>query len=155
MPINESTRRPSRERYPLAFDLEGIPRDNQLRDRLVADMRGDDRPEQEIYPMDVPKTNNIFAGDANALVQALASLNPAAKQALTKALLADAANQGGKEFDLSKPPVEPYVFREFPKAMYSPDGKKCVAVNSPDEQASYEKRKYTIKPPAKKDDVAA
>jgi len=35
MPVNESTRRAPRDRWPLAFDLEGIPRDTETRRQLL------------------------------------------------------------------------------------------------------------------------
>lgn len=143
MSIRE-TRRQSRARWPLQFDLEGVPRDNATRELMLRDLRADNNP--EINQMNVPQVKNTFAGEDGG--ELLDALSPAQKQKLLKALLADAP--GGQEFDLSKPPVEPYRFKEFPKCMYAPDG-KSVVVHSDEQEKELLKRKFTTKPVKKHD----
>lgn len=121
MSIRETRRNP-RDRWPLQFDLEGVPRDTATREARLRELRGENNLENF---MNVPKVQNQFASDNEPLI---ASLTPAQKQQLLKELLA--SNQGGQEFDLSKPPVAPYRFQEFPKAVWTPDGKKQVLAHS-------------------------
>jgi hypothetical protein len=140
--IRETHRNP-RDRWPLEFDLGGVPRDAQTRERLLEELRGEPDPE---IPMDVPQVKNSFASDF------LATLTPAQKQSLQKALLAE-STAGGKEFDLSKPPVDPYQYHEYPKCMYSPDGKVIVNARDREHEQDLLKKKYTAKPPkAKKEE---
>lgn len=146
MSIRDSRQTPLRDRWPLEFDLEGIPRDTQTRERLLADLR-QEHQNPEIYPMNVPQVKNSFATDNDPL---LSSLTAAQKQTLLKALLAD--NPGGQEFDLSKPPVAPYRYQEYPKCMYSADGKQVVNARDAEHEKELAKRKFSAKPPAKKQD---
>ena len=154
MPINESKGRRERERWPLAFDLEGIPRDTRTRQQLLEEIREPNPQFLENEPMDVPRVKNTFAGENDPL---LAALSPEQKQTLLRALLADANNTAGKSFDLSKPPVEPYVFREFPKCMYSRDGKQIINARDAEHEKELAKKGFLTKPPVKKqeDETAA
>jgi hypothetical protein len=54
-----------------------------------------------------------------------------------RAILAqhDAQNRGGiKEFDLNKPPKEPYTFQEFPKLVYDHTARKHQTVRNAHEE---------------------
>ena len=152
MPLNEANPETERDRWPLQFDLEGIPRQTKYRKRLLDELRaGPTLEELENHAMNVPQVKNVFAGEAESLVD---GLTPAIKEQLLKALLDDQKkNVGGVEFDLSKPPVAPYAFREYPKAMYSHDGKRVVNARDRAHEAELVKQKFSAKPQlAKKDD---
>lgn len=75
MPINESSRVP-RERWPLQFDLEGVPRDNAERERLLQSHQNPLLPEVETG---MPVTNN-FAASYNAGETVIDINNPPQKR---------------------------------------------------------------------------
>lgn len=112
MPLNESRRKPRREKWPLEFDLEGVPRDGAVRKQLLETLKGN--------PMAEPR--NSFLSDK--LTDKI-GLTPQQKQALFEELLQE--NKGGKELDLSKP-VTPHYRRsdpknDFPQLAYHKDGR--------------------------------
>jgi hypothetical protein len=113
MPLNESTGKKRREKWPLAFDLEGVPRDNTLRRQLVENLKGN--------PNMAEPRNSFLSDKLSDQLQ----LTPAQKARLVDELLKD--NQGGKEIDLSKP-VTPHYRRndpvnDFPQMAYHKDGR--------------------------------
>jgi hypothetical protein len=146
MSIREAHRNP-RDRWPLQFDLEGLPRDAATREARLRELRGENDLE---IPMNVPQVKNNFASDNEPL---LASLTAAQKQQLLKELLA--SNQGGQEFDLSKPPVAPYRFQEFPKALWTPDGKKQVNAHSKEHEEQLVAAGHSVTAPVKQEVEAA
>jgi len=100
--------------------------------------------------MNIPQVKNQFASDTDPL---LSALSPSQRKMLLDALMADAnKNVGGQEFDLSKPPVEPYRYREYPKCMYSRDGKQTINVRDEEHEKQLSKQGFQTKPPAKKSD---
>jgi len=142
MSIRDS-HRSLRDRWPLQFDLEGVPRDAKLREQMLEDLRSNS-PDLETR-MNVPVVKNTFATD---LSDVLKSLTPAQKMELTKALLAEP--QGGQEFDLSKPPVAPYRYQEYPKCMYSADGRQSVVARDEEHEKELLKKKFSPRPHVKK-----
>ena len=42
------------------------------------------------------------------------------------------------EFDLNKPPVEPYVYQPFPKTVYHPDGRNRIVRDEPEMEMAME-----------------
>ena len=42
------------------------------------------------------------------------------------------------EFDLNKPPVEPYVYQPFPKTVYHPDGRNRIVRDEPEMEMALE-----------------
>jgi hypothetical protein len=143
MSIRETSRN-LRDRWPLQFDLEGLPRDTATREARLRELRGQN--DLEINPMNIPQVKNQFASDNDSLLDAL---TPAQKQKLLKELLA--SNQGGQEFDLSKPPVAPYRFQEFPKAVWTPDGKKQVLARSKEHEEQLVAAGHSVKPPVQEE----
>jgi hypothetical protein len=119
MPLHESyTSRDRRDRWPLQFDLEGVPRETAERERLLNHQRMEG---------EMGKTSpvaNSFAVDYQA---------------------------GNNVIDINHPPRMPYVFQEYPKMMYAPNG-KSVVVNGEAEEKRYAKMNYALQPPAKKAD---
>lgn len=74
MPLNEASRKPSRERWPLAFDLEGVPNDSGQRQKLLLDLKEEtmppvqnnfavDKPVQEITDINNPPHKNYNPHD--------------------------------------------------------------------------------------------
>lgn len=108
MPLNESTGKKRREKWPLEFDLEGVPRDNLLRAQLVNNLKGTNMAEPR----------NSFLSDK--LSENL-GLTPRQKARLMDELLKE--NVGGKEIDLSKPVTPHYRHQEFPQMGYHKDGR--------------------------------
>jgi hypothetical protein len=108
MPLNESRRKPRREKWPLEFDLEGVPRDGTIRKQLLETLKGN--------PMAEPR--NSFLSDK---LSDNLGLTPAQKARLMDELLKE--NQGGREIDLSKPVLPRYQRQEFPQMAYHKDGR--------------------------------
>jgi hypothetical protein len=120
MPIHESSRRAKRDRWPMAFDLEGVPQDNAERARLLAQQQMleaiPNSTEQE-DSMKVTPTANFFATD-NAPPATIT--------------------------DMSRPIINRVPFQEFPKALYAKNGTSIV-VKTKDEQDKKLKAGYTLK----------
>jgi hypothetical protein len=138
MSIRES-RSSRRERWPLAFDLEGVPRDNKLRQQLLQDRFN---ISQEEIPMSVPNVKNSFAVDKTAGIMGL--LTPEQKATLLDQLLKDVPQ--GREIDLSKPVTPPYRYQEFPKLVYHHEAGQVLEVHDEREQKAAEKKGFQCKP---------
>jgi hypothetical protein len=122
MPVHESSRRAKRDRWPLAFDLEGVPQETAERQRLLTQKQmleaiPELTPEEE-DPMNVPKVENLFATDG-----------PAQPATIT---------------DMSRPIVIRVPFQEFPKVLYAKNG-SSILVKSKEEQDKKLKAGYTLK----------
>lgn len=120
MPIHESSRRAKRDRWPLAFELEGVPQDNAERARLLAQkqmLEAIPNPTREEDSMKVTPTQNFFATDTAPVATIT---------------------------DMSRPIINRVPFLEFPKAMYAKNGTSIV-VGSKEEQDKKLKAGYTLK----------
>jgi hypothetical protein len=110
MPVNEARRKPHRERYPLEFDLEGVPRDQATREQLLQSIKANQEP--------LTMTQNSFISDKS--VSLVSGLTEVQKTALLNELLKTAPV--GREIDLSKPVIVPYNARDprnqFPQLVY-------------------------------------
>jgi hypothetical protein len=126
LPLNEANPRSRRARYPLAFDLEGVPRDNAERDRLLLAER--EQLTEEQNPVNVPLVKNTFT--------------------------VDQPQQPETVVDINNPPHRNYNPRdpknEFPKMLYPPTEGKPVVVQSKEQEAEFLKKKFTHKPLVKK-----
>jgi hypothetical protein len=107
MSIHESSRK-LRDRWPLEFDLEGIPRDTVERERLVQQKQELENPqpipEEEDFSAMAPK--NQFAVDYQ---------------------------QANNVVDINNPPKQRYAYVEYPKMLYK-EGAKPITVNSAEEE---------------------
>lgn len=120
MPIYESSRK-RRERWPLAFDLEGVPRDSSERERLLVEQKllepnsnfNKEPLMQGTYPV-----QNYFAVDAP-----------------TETVV-----------DINNPPAKRYVHQEFPKMVYHHDSGHVLTVNDEKELKAAVKRGFKLKP---------
>lgn len=109
MPLNESSRKPRRERHPVEFDLIGVPRSGCDREILM----------QQIQETVMNQPVNSFAVDKPVPVQAaMQNLTPEQQKMLKNLLDSFISGGQGREFDLSKPPVEPYRYSAFPMMVY-------------------------------------
>jgi hypothetical protein len=64
MPLNESTSKTRRERWPLSFDLEGVPRDTATRKALLEQQRQNNEDPMSPAPSRVtPSIQNHFSVD--------------------------------------------------------------------------------------------
>lgn len=122
MPINESKRK-TRERWPLAFDLEGEPRDTATRQKRLELERALETEETET--MKGPNlVTNSFAVDYSA---------------------------GPVVTDLNNPPHKNTPYQPYPRMMYPPNwpAAKPVKVEGKEQEDLYLKKKFTLKPPVK------
>lgn len=118
MPVHESSRRAKRDRWPMAFDLEGVPQDNAERARLVAQkqmLEAITDPIQQEDPMNTPQVENFFATDTTPTIT-----------------------------DMSRPIVIRVPFQEFPKTLYAKNG-TSISVKTKEEQDKKLKSGYTLK----------
>ncbi len=130
MSLNESRRTRRRERWPLEFDLEGIPQDTKHRRRLVEMKRRESEEEKE-----TEMSNNSFAVD---------KLSAADREALLTALMRE--RPAGREIDLSKPVVGRYVHQEYDKMLYHHGSGHVLVVRDAREEAAAAKRGYVTEP---------
>lgn len=133
MPLNEAKRKAQRARWPLEFDLEGIPQDTKHRKHLLEIKRSEARTLQQAK--ETFMSQNSFAVDF---------LTPQQKQQLLDSLLRETA--GGEEIDLSKPKVARYRFAEFPKMVYHHDSGHSLKVKDAAQESAAAKRGYQTKP---------
>lgn len=127
MPLNESNRK-SRDRWPLAFDLAGVPQDTALRERLLEQHKDEERQiqsEVEDHPMnEIKQVQNSFAVDYQA---------------------------GNNVVDINNPPQKRYVHQEFPKLMYDHDGGRVLQVKDEREMKAALKKGFQVKPDPNRD----
>jgi hypothetical protein len=130
LPIRESGGRAAREKWPVSFDLEGVPRDRELRELKLKEIRGED-------PM----------SKAGAGIQLTAQQAEALRETLKQF---DEQNVRDENvFDPNKPPKEQYRHKEFPKMLYGQEGKlkgHVLTVNSAEEEEAATEKGYTSEP---------
>lgn len=126
MPLNESTRK-TRERWPLSFDLEGIPRDTALRRRLIEEQQPTET-EESMNSANVPLVQNTFAVDYQA---------------------------GNNVVDINNPPTKRYAHQEFPKLVYHHESGHVLRIEAgPDAEKQLklaQKKGYDTKPAPDRD----
>jgi hypothetical protein len=146
MSLNESKRKPRRERWPLEFDLAGIPRDTKIRQALL-----DERLSKE--QQDLHKVLEGITVNQNQPVNSFLS----DKLTMDKAILLDQIlesyqNGGvGRDIDLSKPPVVPYKFNPFPAMVYNHETGAVLQVIDERQLKAAVKRGYQTKPSKDRD----
>ena len=125
MPLNESNRK-SRDRWPLAFDLEGVPRETAERERLLEQHRQLSKPESEFEePMNETRVvPNTFAVDYQA---------------------------GNTVVDINNPPQKRYVHQEFPKMLYDHESGRVLQVKDEKEMKAALKKGFQVKPAPDRD----
>lgn len=123
MPLNESSRK-VRARWPLAFDLEGVPQDTQERTRLLNLLRRENSPEtfeEEEFDM---RPVNQFAVDAPQI---------------------------GTVSDVNDPKTPRYgtkqnPYREYPKMMYDHESGRVLEVKDSAQEAATVRRGFQTQP---------
>lgn len=134
MPLNESTAKPRRARWPLEFDIEGIPRDTATRAK-------------ELEKRKLSMSRNSFLTDKNE-ADPLAGFTAEQKAALLDSLLKTAPV--GKEIDLSKPIIRPYNPRDpknaFPRMVYHHDSGHTLTVANEKQLNAAKKHGYKLEP---------
>jgi hypothetical protein len=126
VPIHEANHPKSRDRFPLAFDLEGVPRETADRERLLASQieeRSLNSAPAEGEPFMTPVTNS-FAVDYAA---------------------------GNSVIDINNPPRKPYnphdPKNEFPKMLYNHEtGKVLTVASTKEEQVAIKKHGFKREP---------
>lgn len=124
MPLNESKRK-TRERWPLAFDLEGIPRDTATRTQLLQSRQILEALEQE---QSMPPVKNSFATD------------------FQQENVVDINDPRVPQYGTVKNP-----FREFPKMVYHHETGHVLTVLNPQQYAAAERRGFEDKPSLHRD----
>jgi hypothetical protein len=126
MPINEANRKVRRERWPLEFDIEGVPRDTATRKQLL-EQKQQVQQSQNLdllseEPMSAQTVRNSFAVDKPAV----------------------------EITDINNPPRRPYnpqdPKNEFPKMLYHHESGRVLAVQNEKEQKAAHKRGFELKP---------
>jgi len=120
MPLNESTRKAPRERWPLAFDLEGVPRDTETRKQLLESQNLAIESEESMSP--VTPTRNSFTVDKPTVE------------------ITDINNPPRKNYN----PHDPA--NEFPKMLYHHETGRVLNVANEKEQKAALKRGFTLQP---------
>jgi hypothetical protein len=122
VPLNEASRKPKRERWPLAFDIEGIPRDTATRQQLLDQQHIlESVPEESMSP--VTPVRNSFTVD----------------QPVTQPVT-----------DINNPPHKLYnphaPENEFPKMLYHHESGRVLKVSDAREQKAALKHGFVLKP---------
>lgn len=123
MPLNEASRKAPRERWPLEFDLTGVPRDTRTRKQLLEQKQIlEQTPEEPMSP--VHTVRNSFT--------------------------VDQPQQGAAITDINNPPQTRYnphdPKNEFPKMLYHHGtGRVLIVANAKEEKAAL-KRDFQLKP---------
>lgn len=126
MPLHEANH-VRRDRWPLEFDLEGIPRATAERERLLAEHRLLETISSEETMQGTHPVQNNFAASYQT---------------------------GGTVVDINNPPVPRYgtaqnPHQEYPKMLYPANWplSKPVLAQSKEQEENFLKKKYTVKPP--------
>jgi hypothetical protein len=133
MSLNESKHRSTRDRWPLEFDLEGVPRENDLREKLLREQRGLSLAPQEMEPSNMPV--NSFAVD---------KLDPLVREELLRQLLATAPV--GSVIDINNPPRQRYVHQDFPRMVYHHGSLRVLVVEDAAQLKAAQKHGYKLEP---------
>lgn len=120
MPLNEASRKPRRERWPLQFDIEGVPRDTATRKQLLEQQQQNEESAED--PMTAQTVRNSFAVDKPTV----------------------------EVTDINNPPRRPYSpsdpKNEFPKVLYHHESGRVLTVQNDKEQKAAHKRGFELKP---------
>jgi hypothetical protein len=140
MPLNEVPRKPRRARFPLEFDLMGVPSNRVQREALLETAK-------EIHTMqNVPQVTNSFLSDK---AQAAVQLSPE-NQVLLKQFLESMKMGGvGREIDLSKPiviPAPPGGWPKFPCLVYHHKTGAMIQANDEEEAKFLARRGFKLAP---------
>jgi hypothetical protein len=137
MPINESSRKPRRARWPLAFDLQGVPQSADVRKRLLEQIR---------TPTPTPHEDsmNSFAVDKLDDI-----LTPEQKESLLNHLLATTPT--GREIDLNKPPILRIAYKEYPRVIYHHKTGRVLSVSTPEQMKAAAKKGFKTEPAPDRD----
>jgi len=121
VPLNEASIKPKRDRWPLEFDITGVPRDTATRQRLLQQKQNLEQITEETMNQVTP-VRNSFTVD---------------KPAVTIT-------------DINNPPrvnYNPYDPKnEFPKMVYHHESGRVLKVNDAKEQKAALKRGFDLKP---------
>ena len=121
LPLNESTRKAPRERWPLAYELEGIPREE--RQRLLDEHRAQQELEsQEKSMTPVTPVRNSFTVDKPTVE------------------ITDINNPPHKNYN----PYDPK--NQYPKMLYHHETGRVLQVANEKEEKAALKRKFDLKP---------
>lgn len=126
MPLNESKRK-VRERWPLAFDLEGIPRDTATRQQLLNQQQILETIEKE-QSMSVPLPRNHFATD------------------IQQDVVTDINDPKVARYGTPKNP-----FRAYPKMVYHHESGHVLVVQNEAQHAAATRRGFQVKPAPDRD----
>jgi hypothetical protein len=136
MPLNEVPRKRPRERFPLEFDLIGVPRDNTRREALLETAK-------EMH--NNMTTQNSFLSDKAQAMQ----LTPE-NQVLLAQFLESMKNGGvGREIDLSRPvkvAPPPGGWPKFPCLVYHHKTGAMIQVNDENEAKQLARRGFKTTP---------
>jgi hypothetical protein len=129
MPLNEASRKAIRERWPLEFDLTGVPRDTATRKQLLDQRNLDERQILEQTPEDsMPQPNQTTPVRNSFTVD---------KPEVTIT-------------DINNPPRQNYnphdPKNEYPKMLYHHESGRVLKVNDPREEKASLKRGFDLKP---------
>lgn len=127
------TNRNIRDRWPLEFDLEGVPRRNDVREKLLQEHRGLSLGPQETEHEMAP--TNSFAID---------KLDPLVREELLKQLLATAPV--GAVIDINNPKTKRYVHQEYPRLVYHHGSLKVVQVNDEKQLKAAQRQGFKLEP---------
>ena len=126
MPLNESTRK-SRRRFPVEFDLEGVPQDSTIRQQLL-EQKQQELTEQNEMPS-VKQVSNFFAVDKAQSPQVI-----------------DINNPGGPRYGS---PQNPH--RHYPKVVYNHETGKVLEVKNQAQYEAAQRRGFEDSPDPKRD----
>lgn len=123
MPLNEASRKAPRERWPLEFDLTGVPRDTRIRKNLLEEQK-QKQTEEPMSPAVRTITENRFTVD-----------QPSTDIFIT---------------DINNPPRKPYNPRdpknEYPKMLYHHGNGRVLKVANEKEEKAALKRDFKLTP---------
>ena len=135
MPLNEASRKPRRERWPLEFDLTGVPRDTKTRKSLLEAQRNlSNEVESEFSEEPMPATQSVRN------VRTITENRFTVDQPSTDEFITDINNPPRKNFN-------PYDAKnQYPKMLYHhKTGRVLQVANEKEEKASV-KRGFELKP---------
>ena len=121
MPLNEASHKPRRERWPLEFDLTGVPRDTATRQQLVQ--------QQHILETDAEESMNQTTPVRNSFTVDTPTVE-----------ITDINNPPRRNYN----PHDPK--HEFPKMLYHHESGRVLNVNDAREQKAALKRGFNLKP---------
>ena len=124
MPLNEANRPQRRERWPLEFDLTGVPRDAATRQQLL---------EQQQILEQTPEDTDLMNSEIKPVQNSFAVDKP-------EVVITDINNPPRRNYN----PFDPA--NEFPKMLYHHEMGRVLKVASAAEQKAALKRGFELKP---------